>query len=70
MESKYKYVKPDPTRLAEKTVDNFIEKARRIHERELAGKEELSDYVKRWQRWANSGLSLAPNEQKNPPKSF
>jgi len=56
---------PQGLSLAEKTVENFLEKARRIHEQESAtsGKEVLSDYVRRWLIWTNSGLSSAPNEE-------
>ena len=50
---------PQGLSLADKTVENFIEKARRIHEQgsETSHKEELSKYVKRWRRWAHSGLA-------------
>ena len=58
---------PQGLSLAEKTVENFLEKARRIRQRgsETSKKEELSDYVKRWRRWANSGLAPSPNERES-----
>ena len=40
--------------LADKTVGNFLEKARRMNAKKSpsSGKGELSDYVKRWCCWA------------------
>ena len=57
---------PQGLSLAEQTIDNFLEKARRIHERgsETSENEELSDYMKRWHRWTRSGLSAVPIDRK------
>jgi RNA-directed DNA polymerase len=59
---------PQGLSLAEKTVENFLEKARRINEQSssIRGKEELSDYVERWRRWAVGGLSHLPTEKESP----
>jgi hypothetical protein len=54
---------PHGLTLADKTVENFLEKARRINARKSpgSGKGELSDYVKRWCCWAYGGLAPLPN---------
>jgi hypothetical protein len=54
---------PQGLSLGEKTVENFLDKARRSHEQgsETSEKEELSDYVERWCSWAYGGLAPLPN---------
>lgn len=60
---------PQGLSLAEKTVQNFLEKARLIHGGDSGPsvKEGLSDYVKTWLRWANSGLSSPREKQGRLP---
>jgi hypothetical protein len=54
---------PQGLSLADKTVENFLEKARRINAQKspLSAKSELSDYVKRWCSCAYGGLAPLPN---------
>ena len=45
--------------IAEKTLDNFVERAIRLYEQgpgEPCGSIRLGEYVKRWVRWAGVGL--------------
>jgi hypothetical protein len=59
---------PQGLRLAKKTVENFLEKARRINAQKCtsSGKGELSDYVKSWCCWAYGGLAPLPNGRECP----
>jgi hypothetical protein len=59
---------PQGLSLADKTVENFLEKARRINAQKSpsSGQGELSDYVRRWCCWAYGGLAPLPNVRECP----
>ena len=50
---------PEGLAIAEKTLDNFVERVNRLYEQgpgEPFGSTRLGEYAKRWVRWAYSGL--------------
>jgi hypothetical protein len=50
---------PEGLAIAEKTLNNFVERAIRLYEQgpgKPSGSTRLGRYVKRWVRWAGSGL--------------
>ncbi len=44
--------------LAQKTIDNFLTKVRRLYEQDTRDITRIDDYVRRWLIWATSGVSL------------
>ncbi len=44
--------------LAQKTIDNFLTKVRRLYEQDTRDISRIDDYVRRWLIWAKSGVGL------------
>ena len=50
---------PDGLAIAEKTLNNFVERAIRLYEQgpgEPLGSTRLEGYIQRWVKWAGAGL--------------
>ena len=57
---------PEGLAIAEKTLDNFVERAIRLYEQgpgEPFGSTRLGEYAKRWVRWAGAGLGKIVRER-------
>ena len=62
---------PEGLAIAQKTLDNFVERAIRLYEQgpgEPFGSTRLGEYAKRWVRWAGVGLGNIAGEIPGPRK--
>lgn len=67
------HLRPGRLGVAQKTVERFVERARRLYEQEPGGglaSSRLGRYVQRWFRWARAGFSEGVVEGGDGPCQF